>query len=56
MSAASSTALFTANVTEFWSWVTSLVPVYVLFGIGVSIVSILIYLVIKAPRHMFGSR
>lgn len=53
MSAASTTALFTAGVTSFWDYVSGLFSPMLLLGLGVAFVGVIFWRIVKSPRHIF---
>lgn len=53
MSAASSTALLTAGIAEVWGYITPNFPLLLAFGIGLSIIGLIFYRLVKGVRHAF---
>lgn len=44
--------IFTASIATLWGDLTAVIPSYVIVGVGVAVLSAVIWFVIKAPRHI----
>jgi len=47
-------AIFASATASFWSYITALVPSYILFLLGLAFVAIVIWVVMKAPRKVIN--
>lgn len=45
-------SLFDTGIQSFWDYLTTILPTFITFLVGVAVVGVVVWIVIKAVRHI----